>query len=426
MNNENNNLRDKTKRHFARLTVMNGVRTILASHKTIIKTLIILLGVRWFILLISLTQSEYVEGIYRLCAAILPLFAAVFVAYYYGRVPGGKRIYDDFVRVGFVNSAGEAPVLIEKTIDGNITVYTFFSKGICLDRWRERVEIVQSALNMTVGSIKPGQDYRTVVISAVDPSMVLGKMIMWKNEYIDKDNPELFVLGMKVSGELVTVDIDKMPMILIGGSTGSGKTKLAIILLLQAIARGAYVYILDFKGLDYYMLEQRDAGIITTPDTACQMLQQIIIRMYKRIEMFKASHAVNLSDYNRKTGNNMNRIFVLVDECAMLTDFGTSKSEKQLAADCIDKLAALARMGRAVGIHLIISTQRPDMNAVPGAIKSNLDCRICGKADSTLSTIILGDGRADTLIPKDSQGRFVMADGAEDIVFQAFFYDGQE
>ena len=80
-------------------------------------------------------------------------------------------------------------------------------------------------------------------------------------------------------------------------------------------------------------------------------------------------------------------------------------------------------MGRAVGIHLIISTQRPDASAVPGSIKSNLDVRICGKADATLSTIILGDGRANEVIPKDSQGRFVLANGAEDIIFQGYYYD---
>jgi S-DNA-T family DNA segregation ATPase FtsK/SpoIIIE len=124
-----------------------------------------------------------------------------------------------------------------------------------------------------------------------------------------------------------------------------------------------------------------------------------------------------------KTQNtSIKRIFIVVDECAMLTDSGVGKEAKQISAQIVDKLSTIARMGRAVGIHLIIATQRPDANAVPGSIKSNLDCRICGKADTILSGIILGDGRADDIIPKDSQGLFVMANGAEDIIFKGFLY----
>ena len=118
------------------------------------------------------------------------------------------------------------------------------------------------------------------------------------------------------------------------------------------------------------------------------------------------------------------RTFLLIDECAEVLDpTGRTKEEKELISQITKDLNTIARMGRAVGIHLIISTQRPDASAVPGSSKANLDVRICGKADATLSTIILGDGRANEVIPKDSQGRFVLANGAEDIIFQGYYYD---
>ena len=116
----------------------------------------------------------------------------------------------------------------------------------------------------------------------------------------------------------------------------------------------------------------------------------------------------------------MKRIIVLIDECAMLTDYGVSKEAKHFSAQVVDLLAGMARVGRAVGVHLIISTQRPDQNAVPGSIKSNLDVRICGKADKILSEMVLGDARAHDVIPNDSQGRFIMHSGSEDIVFQSY------
>lgn len=86
----------------------------------------------------------------------------------------------------------------------------------------------------------------------------------------------------------------------------------------------------------------------------------------------------------------------------------------------IGYLATIARQGRAVGIHLILATQRPDATIIPGQIKNNIDCRICGRADNVLSQIVLDSTEASTAIPKDAQGRFLMNDGT---MFQAFWDD---
>jgi len=134
---------------------------------------------------------------------------------------------------------------------------------------------------------------------------------------------------------------------------------------------------------------------------------------------------VNLSEYRTiSTPDNLKRIIVVIDEYAEVTDATAATKEEKTKIDAIQRiLNRILRLGRAVGIHVIISTQRPDATILSGSIKSNIDVRICGKADSTLSTIVLGDGRAHESIPKDSQGRFLLNDGAEDIVFQAFLYE---
>ena len=83
--------------------------------------------------------------------------------------------------------------------------------------------------------------------------------------------------------------------------------------------------------------------------------------------------------------------------------------------------ATLARLGRAFGIHLILATQRPDANILPGQIKNNMDFRVCGRAESVLSGIILDNTSAAEQIPKDARGRFITGDGT---VFQAYYMEG--
>ena len=83
---------------------------------------------------------------------------------------------------------------------------------------------------------------------------------------------------------------------------------------------------------------------------------------------------------------------------------------KELAAAVVGKLATIARLGRSVGINLIIGVQRADANTVPGQIKSNISGRVCGVADDVLSQIVLGNTDADKL-PKHGRGLFLNQDG---------------
>ena len=90
---------------------------------------------------------------------------------------------------------------------------------------------------------------------------------------------------------------------------------------------------------------------------------------------------------------------------------GRSKGDKERLAQIENRLSTIARLGRAFGIHLILATQRPDANIIPGQIKNNMDFRVCGRADSVLSQIILDNTSAAEQIPKDARDRFISEDG---------------
>ena len=102
---------------------------------------------------------------------------------------------------------------------------------------------------------------------------------------------------------------------------------------------------------------------------------------------------------------------------------GLTKEQKELVGKIESKLSIIARQGRAFGIHLILATQRPDAGILPGQIKNNIDCRICGRADNVLSQIILDNTDAADQIPKDARGRFLRNDG---VMFQAYWFNEQK
>ena len=99
---------------------------------------------------------------------------------------------------------------------------------------------------------------------------------------------------------------------------------------------------------------------------------------------------------------------------------GADSERKKLLGQIENKLATIARLGRAFGIHLILATQRPDAAILAGQIRNNMNFRVCGRADKVLSQIILDSTAASEQIPKDEQGRFITGDG---MVFQGFLFD---
>ena len=231
------------------------------------------------------------------------------------------------------------------------------------------------------------------------------------------------LLGESLDGP-VTADLNKQPHFLVAGSTGSGKTTLIKSIIIQLLVdrySPCNVFLIDLKGgLDYPPNWRGDlCTFSSTPEDALSLLSYIVQELEQRKILFSIAGAQqgktcsDLDMYNLlRPDNILPRIAVVVDEIAELTDTsGMDKNYKDLSKGIVGNLSTIARLGRAFGINLFIGTQRPDANAIPGQIKNNLDVRICGKADNTLSMIVLDNTDAATLIPKNSQGLFLNQDG---------------
>lgn len=258
------------------------------------------------------------------------------------------------------------------------------------------------------------------ILDAVSAGDDLPEVLKWKDSYLSLDSFVL-VLGESYTGP-VTVNLAHIPHILLGGSTGSGKSVLLKLLLMQALRKGAEVYIADFKGgVDFSKVWHEKCRMCFAEEDLCNILDQLVEELERRKSAFKALGCPNIDAYNEIAERPLQRLIFACDEVAeMLDKTGADNERKKLLAQIENKLSTIARQGRAFGIHLILATQRPDATIIPGQIRNNMDFRVCGRADSVLSQIILDNTSAAEQIPKDARGRFITGDGT---VFQGYLFD---
>ena len=258
------------------------------------------------------------------------------------------------------------------------------------------------------------------ILDTVSAGDDLPEVLKWKDSYL---SPKSFVLvlGESYTGP-VTVNLAHIPHILLGGSTGSGKSVLLKLLLMQALRKGAEVYIADFKGgVDFPKVWHEKCRMCFAEEDLCNILDQLVEELERRKSAFKALGCPNIDAYNEIAERPLQRLIFACDEVAeMLDKTGADNERKKLLAQIESRLSTIARQGRAIGIHLILATQRPDATIIPGQIRNNMDFRVCGRADSVLSQIILDNTSAAEQIPKDARGRFITGDGT---VFQGYLFD---
>lgn len=258
------------------------------------------------------------------------------------------------------------------------------------------------------------------ILDTVSAGDDLPEVLKWKDSYL---SPKSFVLvlGESYTGP-VTVNLAHIPHILLGGSTGSGKSVLLKLLLMQALHKGAEVYIADFKGgVDFPKVWHEKCRMCFTEEDLRDTLDRLVEDLEHRKSAFKALGCPNIDAYNETEEQPLPRLIFACDEVAEVLDkTGVDSERKKLLAQIENKLSTIARQGRAFGIHLILATQRPDATIIPGQIRNNMDFRVCGRADSVLSQIILDNTSAAEQIPKDARGRFITGDGT---VFQGYLFD---
>ncbi|MGE6631491.1 DNA translocase FtsK [Bacillus sp. NPDC077027] len=254
----------------------------------------------------------------------------------------------------------------------------------------------------------PGKSAIGIEVPNAEIAMVSLKEVL-ESKLNDRPNAKLLIgLGRNISGEAVLAELNKMPHLLVAGSTGSGKSVcingIITSILMRAKPHEVKMMMIDPKMVElnvYNGIPHLLAPVVTDPKKASQALKKVVNEMERRYELFSHTGTRNIEGYNDhiKRMNSEEEakqpelpyIVVIVDELADLMMVASSDVE--------DSITRLSQMARAAGIHLIIATQRPSVDVITGVIKANIPSRIAFSVSSqTDSRTILDMGGAEKLL----------------------------
>ena len=269
---------------------------------------------------------------------------------------------------------------------------------------------VMEASSVRVIAPIPGKSSVGIEIPNRNPATVYFKSVVNSPEFAESESMLTLAIGKTTSGEISTLDLSKMPHLLIAGTTGSGKSvcinTIICSILYHASPDEVKFVMIDpkkvemtlYKSLQGYHLlkmEDIDEPIVTSVDNAILALRALEKEMDRRYNVLAEAVVRNISEYNEKmekAGEKiMPYIILVVDELADLMMLS--------AKDVEAPIARLAQLARAVGIHLVIATQRPSVDVITGVIKANFPSRIAFQVASKIdSRTIIDQPGADKLI----------------------------
>lgn len=310
----------------------------------------------------------------------------------------------DFGVRGTVEKAHAGPV---------ITVFEFrLAAGTRVNQLTKLEEDL--ALGMASQSVRicrfPNRDVMGIEIPAMERQIVPLRTILEHEAFRKKGTALPVALGKDVFGEPTATDLAKMPHMLIGGSTGSGKSvginSLLLSLLFKLSPDELKLFLIDPKRLElakYENIPHLGYPVVTEAKEAVGMLRMLVRIMTARYDMMAQAGVRNISGYNKavKKGSAglpegaraMPYIVCIVDELADLMMLARKDVE--------EPIARLAQMARAAGIHLVLATQRPSVDVITGLIKSNFPARIAFKVTARVdSKTILDEIGGQNLLGK--------------------------
>tara|TARA_Y100000287_G_C14220875_1_gene356216 strand:+ start:433 stop:1533 length:1101 start_codon:yes stop_codon:yes gene_type:complete len=193
-------------------------------------------------------------------------------------------------------------------------------------------------------------------------------------------------LGADHHGDFFSVDLNKLPNLLVGGTTGSGKSVLLHSFILSLIKKEACLYLVDPKTVEFSMYSDLDCvkSLVNTVDDADVLIQEVRDLMETRFVYLSKSKARSAAEYNKRVSaeNRMKPIVIVVDEWA---DLVLQNKEIQKT------LCLVAQKGRAAGISIILATQRPSCRVISGLIKANFPGRVAMKVASAVDSRVILD-----------------------------------
>jgi S-DNA-T family DNA segregation ATPase FtsK/SpoIIIE len=334
---------------------------------------------------------------------------------------------------------------IKATVGPTVTLYEIVPEaGIRISKIKnleDDIALSLSALGIRIIAPIPGKGTIGIEVPNQKPSVVSMRSVISSSKFHKAEMELPIALGKNISNETFVVDLTKMPHLLMAGATGQGKSVglnavLTSLLFKKHPAEIKFVLV-DPKKVElniyskierHYLAKLPDTkeAIITDNTKVIHTLNSLCIEMDNRYELLKNGMCRNLKEYNQKyrerklnpeEGHSfLPYIVLVVDEFADLIMTAGKEVETPIAR--------LAQLARAVGIHLIIATQRPSVNVITGIIKANFPARIAFRVTSKIdSRTILDSGGADQLI---GRGDMLYTQGNELTRIQCAFVDTPE
>ncbi len=253
------------------------------------------------------------------------------------------------------------------------------------------------------------------------------KMLFWENGYLSKNDFEL-VLGEDSIGNKELVNLSKNPHLIISSNSGGGKTTLFKCILMQSYLKGALCLIIDMKGLlDFSKGWQnlKNCKLIDNVNDLYDVLENnIMVEAERRKNLLNKYCCQDIEEFNFKIENKeieeekLQRIVIGLDEASQVFSKARNKKIEEQLNIIREDFEKITELFRAVGIHLIISTQVPSSQVLSEKIRHNCDFRVCGRANRILSSIVI-DSEEASKIPKSSRGQFITNEGKK---FQGYIF----
>jgi S-DNA-T family DNA segregation ATPase FtsK/SpoIIIE len=334
---------------------------------------------------------------------------------------------------------------IKATIGPTVTLYEIVPEaGIKISRIKnleDDIALSLAALGIRIIAPIPGKGTIGIEVPNKNREMVSIRSVLSSPSFTKTDKELPVALGKTISNELFVIDLTKMPHLLVAGATGQGKS-VGLNVILTSLLYKRHPSQLKFVLVDpkkvemslfskierHYLakLPNSEEAIITDTKKVVYTLNSLCIEMENRYEMLKDAGAKNLKEYNAKfVSRKLNPkeghrflpyIVLVIDELADLMMTAGKEVETPIAR--------LAQLARAIGIHLVVATQRPSVNVITGVIKANFPARLSFRVTSKIdSRTILDTGGADQLV---GQGDMLLAAGSEITRLQSPFVDTPE
>ena len=314
-----------------------------------------------------------------------------------------RRLTETLTSFGVDASAGDV-------VHGpSVTRYEFvLDQGVKLSKITNLSDDIALALGASGVRIAPIPDKISVVGIEVpnrQVTPVLIRDVIESREFTEHKSKVAFALGRDIGGRNIVGDIERLPHVLIAGTTGSGKSvctnSLIVSLLYKSTPDEVRFIMVDPKMVElapYNGIPHLLIPVVTDPKKAAGALQWAVFEMMKRYKTFSEHGVKKLEEYNRlaRTREDLETlpsVVVVIDELADLMLVAAKEVE--------ESICRVAQMGRAAGVHLVIATQRPSADVITGLMKANIPSRIAFAVASSLeSRIILDTTGAEKLVGK--------------------------